>query len=267
MHCPDLVNIFNLIRYYSDYSSDAAIAERLEIDRSNIRNYLYDHADAPYIPIRRHADFQNFFSEILSSPVSLVRTKALLTGDADTFHSLISPITGKSWAHLIGQSKVQPRLLVRKRPPPTLGFGTSTRIHNQPAEFEIKIGDEFTIEATFPMNGEAVVFAENAGSWHIIPADENSPTFSISGRSKSFPPYLNDERAFLLENGPTGFYRYFLVGVRGKFTRTLRDHLHSANPLTQPKLDVIADMILSGDGAFAVLGATIRVTEQEPTRH
>ena len=110
------------------------------------------------------------------------------------------------------------------------------------------------------MHGEAVVFAENAGMWHLICPDETSSVFAIASRSQSFPPQIGNERHYLVEGGPTGFYRYFIVAVRGKFPRTLRDHLRAANPLTQAKLDVIADMILSGDVIYAVSGATMRVT-------
>lgn len=260
MHCPDLVNIFNLVRYYSKYSTDAAISKRLGIDRSNIRNYLYDHENAPYVPIRRHPDFQNLFSEILSEQVSLDRTKALMSGDADTFHSLISPIVGRSWARLIETSQEQSRLIIHKRSPPTLGFGTSTRLHKMSADFDMNIGDEFTIEAAFVMRGEAVVFAETAGMWHVIRPSEDNSVFAISGRSQTFPPQADNERHYLVEGGPTGFYRYFVIAVRGKFPRTLRDHLQAANPLTQPKLDVIADMILSSEMTYAVSRATLRVT-------
>lgn len=260
MHCPNLVNIFNLIRYYSEYGSDAAIAKRLRIDRSNIRNYLYDHENAPYVPIRRHPDFQDLFSEILPERVSLDQTKALLSGDADSFHSLISPIGGRSWAQLIAASQTQSRLTIHKRSPPTLGFGTSTRINNKSAEFDLKVGDEFTIEAAFSMRGEAVVFAENAGMWHVIRPNEDSSVFAVSGQTHSFPPQTGNEQHYLVEGGPTGFYRYFFVAVRGKLPRTLYGHLQAANPLTQAKLDVVADMILSGETTYVVSGATLRIT-------
>lgn len=260
MHCPDLINIFNLIRYYSEYGTDADIARRLQIDRSNIRNYLYDHANAPYIPAKRHQDFQSLFSEILSEQVSLDRTRALLAGDADTFHSLISPISGRSWARLIDASLDQTRLLVRKKSSPTLGFGTSTQIHRRAADLELKVGDEFELEATVSIHGEAVIFAETAGMWYIIPPNADNSTFLVTGKAHLFPPQTDTGRCYLVEGGPIGFYRYYFVGVRGKFSRALRDHLKAANPLTQAKLDIIADLILSNEAPWVVSGATLRVT-------
>ncbi len=261
MHCPDLVNIFRLIKYYSKYDSEAAIAKRLVIDRSNIRNYLHDHANAPYIPVGRHEGFQALFSEILPEPISLERTKVLLSGDADTFHSYISPVAGRAWARLIGLSSEAPRLVIRKRPPLNLGFGTSSHILNQPAECEIKVGDQFILEAQLPLNGQAVVFAENAGVWHILTPNAENAVFPISGRTVIFPPKLDTEHSYLKEGGPAGFYRYFLVGVRGKFSDTLRDHLSAANPLTQPKLDLLGDLMTSVDTHCIVMGATLSVVE------
>jgi len=261
MHCPDLVNIFKEIKNYSKYTSDTEIAQRLGIDRSNIRHYLQGHANAPYIPAKRHDDFREFFAEILSVPVSLDSTKTLLSGDADTFHSLISPVAGKAWARLIRLAEQSPPLQIRTRKSTGTAFsiGVSSHILTQPADTEIRIGDHFILEAQLPLNGQAVIFVESVGKWEILGFTKDTPIIPVSGRTSTFPPQSDEGVAFFEEMGPAGFYRYLVIGMRGKFSDTLHDHLLSAQPLTQAKLDLIGDMLMYAEAQCTVLSATLLV--------
>ena len=198
---------------------------------------------------------------MLPDKISLEHTCTILEGNADTFHDLIDPVSGGPWSKLIARRQEGARLKVTKRPPPTMGFGVSTRIVDRPAEFEIAFGDHFSLEGQLPFNGEVVVIVEHNGEWHINHLDGENSTYQITGSDFALPLSNNGGQIYLKEEGPSGFYRYFVLAKQGTFTRTFRTQLNSANPLTQPQLDFIADMFAKFSVPTAVLGTTLRVIE------
>lgn len=262
MHCPDLIQIVELVKNYTEYKTNRKIARRLGITDRTLRRSLYDHAKAPYVPARQLQKYQTFFSEILPDNISLEFTKSLLQDGKETFHDLISPISGRAWSKLISARHSSLALKILKKPTPTLGFGIHQSIADQPAEHEISIGDYFNIEAKLGFNGEALIMAEHNNEWHLLKTGLGNTIARFSGPTVFLPGKVEENESFLKENGPPGFYRYFVLATKGAFPREFREITRSSNPLTQSQLDRMAEVFRKIEGKTIVLGTTLRVKEQ-----
>lgn len=261
MHCPDLVRIFDLIRYYTPYDTNPKIAERLGLHRTNIKKYLYDHEHAPYIPARQHHVFQDFLSEIFPQPVTLERTRELLSGDAEAFRMQLFPASGRHWERLIGLHSHFSKMSVFEKLPQPLDLGVSSLVFERQSDAEISIGKYFRFSADLPFSGQAILLAELEGVWHLIKPNGTDVVLNTVERRLLLPQAQQGNPVYLVERGPVGFYRYYLIVKRGTFSREERERIHALDTSSLSELDGLAVQLLEGQKFLSVHEVSVTVVD------
>jgi len=265
----ELKLIVNLIKSLTVYDSNQAIAARLGLSESTLRGY-WDRdkvGDVPIIPDKNVEAFCGLLKEIFPSPLSEISARTLLQGSALSFHNALMPIGGRSWKTFIDTLGAASTLEVVVKPPSALGFGEPDDEGTWLPDAEVRLNQRFYFRGALPWRGEAVLVAEHMGTWHVCNAAQSLRVIEVEGGTFEFPPQRIPRSICLMERTKTGVYRYFVIAVRGHLADYLRANLHGPNPLDWPRLDLVADGLLSLEtGHCIVLGATVLVSSQHVDR-
>lgn len=259
---PSLKQVVGLIKIYTGYENDNAIAKRLNWSPRRLSESWRGESRDWSIPEHKFADFKSLFSEILPIEVTEADTKVYLQSAPVLFHMAISPISGKAWACLINRHSENPKLHVHKMLP-GLGFGKSDYREKQLPDAELALNEKFVLKGKIAFSpSEIIIAAEHQSVWHLIPYTSNDSDRILNERGGgfAFPPKIEGEQCSLFEDTSPGYYRYFAIIVRGGFPNSLHELLHSVNPISQSRLDMIGNVLNSEPQAnVAILGATISI--------
>lgn len=260
MECPQLKIIVTLIKEYTQYKSNELIANRIGIKEKTLRGYWdLDAVPVPTIPERNKAVFVELVKEIVSHPLSDQSAQQLLKGSAINFHNALLPPGGAAWQALIDRHSADDKIQVLRKTDLGFAFGESDDEDTVVPDATFSLNQSFYFTANTPWRGEAVVIAEHLGQWHICGVSQTARIAPLNSNPVCIPP----KPIGLRERNNEGIYRYFIVGVKGKFSSLLREQVHKPNP---PQPDAIADLVMAhGEGNCLVWGATIRI--QNESKH
>jgi len=242
MECRYLKQISALIKLYSVYNSNAAIAERLGISERTLSGYWEEDKGAGNIPDKHVDAFCDLVAEIVPGAASRSAARALLTGHPIAFHNAVLPIGGRDWRRLVDGAGVQP-LVVKVKPLATMGFGEVEEEASDKPAATVRLFERFWFEGRAPWRGELALFAEHAGEWHALALRQGERTIIIDGGPFAVPPKQNGRQIHFRERTKPGFYRYVAIAQRGKFASPLRELLHDTNPYAQLTLDMIGEQL------------------------
>lgn len=240
MECRYLKQIIALIKLYSVYDSNAAIAGRLGISERTLSGYWEEDKGAGNIPERNVDAFCDLIAEIIPSAASRSAALALLAGHPIAFHNAVLPIGGRAWRALVDGPNVQPLIAQVKRLA-SMGFGEVEEVPADKPTANVRLFDRFWFEGHAPWRGELALFAEHGGEWHALTLGQGERLITVSGGRFSVPPVVDGRQTYLRERTKPGLYRYVAIAQRDSFAQPLRSLLHETNPYAQLTLDMIGD--------------------------
>jgi hypothetical protein len=240
MECRYLKQILALIKLYSVYDSNAAIAARLGLSERTLSGYWEEDKGGGTIPDKNVAAFCDLIAEIVPSAAAPSAARALLTGHPIAFHGAVLPIGGRAWRALVDGPHVQP-LVAKVKPLATMGFGEIEDDPDDEPAATIRLFEPFWFEGRAPWRGELVAFAEHGGEWHALALAQGERTITIDGGRFAVPPRKDGRQSHFRERTKPGFYRYVTIAQRGALAAPLRELLHQTNPFSQLTLDMIGD--------------------------
>lgn len=259
MEIPRLKQICGLIRIYSSYTSNVAIAERLGIKEGTLRGYWETYGG--HVPDGNADRFAELVQEIAPMPLSKDAALKLLQGQQLAFHSMLLPIEGSSWRELLNE---QLELEITKPPPPALGFGEVEGEDVRVADETVGLNKQFRFRGEAGWAGEGFLAAEHAGEWHLLPLGSGQRSFEFSKGVFDLPLARGNKQVYMIERNKPGFYHYVVIGHRYALPDHVRHQVLRANPYSQLDLDLLGSMILqSNPEDRIVLAATLRVAGED----
>lgn len=258
MEFPRLKQICGLIRIYSAYTSNSAIAERIGIKESTLRDYWQNYGG--HVPDKNVAAFVDLVQEI--APVKLSATAALdlMKGSQLAFHRVLLPLEGASWRALLDE---QLELEIGK-PPPSLRFGEVEEEDVRVPDETVALNRQFRFHGEALWEGEGFLVAEHLGEWRILSVGGGRRSFEFGAGPFALPLARGTRPVYMVERTKPGFYHYVVVGHRNVLPDHVRHQILRANPVPSLDLDILGSMILQSDPSDRiVLAATLLVTEGE----
>lgn len=258
MHFSNLKQICDLIRILTPYRTYSTIAEQLGITEPTLRGYWDRYAnEIPDAKIDRVAEL---VQKVAAVPLTREAALNLMRGSSLMFHNALLPIAGDSWRQLTNESE---KLRIIKRPAHSLGFGEVDEEDEHIADDTVPLKKNFRFEGDIPWSGEGFLVAEHRDEWHVLALSGNERGFQFAAGAFVVPPPRNGKSLYLIEKKNTGYYRYFVIALRGRLLDSLRHQIHRANPYSQSELDLLASIILqAAPKDRKVLAASLRIGEE-----
>jgi len=261
MECRHLKQIVGLIKLYSAYNSNAAIAQRLGIKERTLTGYWEEDKGGGTIPDKNVEAFCDLIVEIIPGASSRSAARALLGGHPVAFHNALLPVGGRAWRMLVDGPGVQ-ALTVKVKPLATMGFGEVEEETGDEPETTARLSQRFCFEGVASWRGEAVLFAEHAGEWHALRLAKDERAIILEGGPFTLPPKQKGEQTYLRERTKPGLYRYVAIAQRDKFAPALRELLHQTNPYGQLTLDLIGDHLITVPERSRMVAAAVLLIEE-----
>lgn len=258
MHCAELDLIYEEIKRYSKYKTDAAIASRMGFHRTTIKKSLTIGKNPPNLPKGQHIAFAELLSEVLQQEISVERMCEIAKGSADEFRYLIAPLSGAEWAAAVVEHPDMRPLNVVPKSSLELGFGVTTAAAVK-ADETISLREFYRFEANVSYRGQGVVIGQTNGVWQLLSLSDDRRIFQFDAQSIVFPTMFDEYNPFVAEGGPIGRYKYYMITQPGAFTAELSMALQCNNPVTSDRLNVIAKLLKSSGKAYDVHRAIIDV--------
>lgn len=239
METPHLRGILKVIIANSKYDSIEKIATRIGKNERTLRGYCEDGK----VPDRSVGMFSDLVVEISGLPMSRDTAKQLLNGSPRDMSDLLRS-ESLTWLQFLATSEGHVGLFERvleTRLVQLTGVGQDDSLPS------VKRGEEFYCSTGMSWSlGEGLLVAQFQGSWHILDlAGTGSRILKLQRQSDGsvrFPGRTNRIDHFFCEYDGTGSYRFVFILVSGRFDDAVRSQIRGTNPLSDTKLNQLADL-------------------------